>query len=74
MSNNNQIFAINRDEVMAIVEARHDNPHHILGMHQCLKDLYVNVFAPDVAQVFVVDIANGDENESEVIVSGFFPV
>ena len=74
MSNNNQIFAINRDEVMAIVEARHDNPHHILGMHQCLKDLYVNVFAPDVAQVFVVDIANGDEYETEEIVSGFYTV
>ena len=49
MTKNTEIFVLNQDEVMAITGARHGNPHHILGMHACLADVYVNAFLPDAA-------------------------
>ena len=55
MTKNTEIFVLNQDEVMAITGARHGNPHHILGMHACLADVYVNAFLPDAAEVYVVD-------------------
>ncbi len=50
------VFAINWMEVDALVKARHDDPHHILGMHECIDDLYVNALVPDAESVEVVDI------------------
>ena len=40
------VFAINWMEVDALAKAKHDNPHHILGMHECIDDLFVNAFRP----------------------------
>ena len=51
MTKNTEIFVLNQDEVMAITGARHGDPHHILGMHVCLADVYVNAFLPDAAEV-----------------------
>ena len=42
-------------EVEALVNARHDNPHHILGIHECLDDVYVNAFIPGAKVVTVID-------------------
>lgn len=49
------VFAINWMEVQALVNARHDNPHHILGIHECLDDVYVNAFIPGAKVVTVID-------------------
>lgn len=49
------VFAINWMEVEALVNARHDNPHHILGIHECLDDVYVNAFIPGAKVVTVID-------------------
>ena len=38
------VFAINWMEVDALVHARHENPHHILGMHECIDDVYINIY------------------------------
>ncbi len=55
------IFVLNQDEVMAILGANHGNPHHILGMHPCLNDVYVNAFIPDASEVYVVDMETNAE-------------
>ena len=49
------VFAINWMEVDALVKARHDDPHHILGMHECIDDIYVNVFQPTAKQITVIN-------------------
>ena len=41
-----EIFVLKSDEVAAITRGTHGNPHHILGMHQCLNDCYVNAYLP----------------------------
>ena len=42
MSKRKAVFAINWMEVDALVQGIHNNPHHILGMHECIDDLYIN--------------------------------
>ncbi len=75
MKTKKDVFAINWMEVDALVKARHDNPHHILGMHECIDDLYVNAFYPDMEEVKVVNMKNGKEYPMEAKrVSGFFSV
>jgi 1,4-alpha-glucan branching enzyme len=70
-----EIFVLNRDEVIAIAEARHGNPHHILGMHTCLNDVYVNTFIPGAAEVYVVDNNDKAEYKMETIYAdGFYTV
>ena len=61
MKHRQNVFAINWMEVEALVNAKHDNPHHILGIHECLNDVYVNVFIPDAKIVKIVDIESGKE-------------
>ena len=61
MKRRQNVFAINWMEVEALVNARHDNPHHILGMHECLDDVYINVFIPDAKVVKIVDVKGGKE-------------
>lgn len=46
MSKRKAIFAINWMEVDALVQGIHNNPHHILGMHECIDDLYINAYLP----------------------------
>ena len=55
MSKRKEVFAINWMEAQALVEARHDNPHHILGIHECLDDVYINVYMPNARSVSAVD-------------------
>lgn len=49
------IFVLKSDEIASITRATHGNPHHILGMHKCLKDCYVNAYLPGAASVSVMD-------------------
>lgn len=75
MSQKKEIFVLNNDEVKAIVDARHGNPHHILGMHVCLNDIFVNAFLPDAESVFVVNRTDETEYEMKKIdANGFFSV
>jgi len=59
MPRRKEVFAINRMEVDALLSARHDNPHHLLGIHECIDDVYVNVFLPDAKVVTITDITEG---------------
>ncbi|MBE5946036.1 MAG: 1,4-alpha-glucan branching protein GlgB [Lachnospiraceae bacterium] len=42
-------------EVDALVQGRHNNPHHILGIHECIDDVYINAYLPDAKVVTAVD-------------------
>ena len=53
------VFAINWMEVEALTKAEHDNPHHILGIHECIDDVFVNVYLPDAKVVKITDISEG---------------
>ncbi len=64
------VFAINWMEVEALVNAKHDNPHHILGIHECLDDVYINAFIPNAKVVNAVDKA---EKKSYSLVSERYP-
>ncbi len=69
------IFVLNQEEISAITSASHGNPHHILGMHACLNDVYVNAFLPEASEVFVVDKASKTEYPMHVeYADGFFTV
>lgn len=70
-----EIFVLKSEEIAAIARGTHGNPHHILGMHCCLDDCYVNAYYPDAEEVTVVRI--GDDAEfpmSETGAKGFFTV
>ena len=41
MAGRKAVFAINWMEVEALTKAKHDNPHHILGIHECIDDVFV---------------------------------
>ncbi len=57
MSKRKEVFAINWMEVEALVQGKHNNPHHILGMHECLDDVYINAYLPDAKVVTATDIS-----------------
>ena len=57
MSKRKEVFAINWMEVDALVQGKHNNPHHILGMHECIDDVYINVYLPDAKVVTAIDAA-----------------
>lgn len=57
MSKRKEVFAINWMEVEALVQGKHNNPHHILGMHECIDDVYINVYLPDAKVVTAIDTA-----------------
>ena len=70
-----EVFAINWLEVDALAKARHDDPHHILGMHECLDDLYIDVFMPNCKEVTVSNAMNGKVYTLEQQrVEGFYSV
>ena len=75
MAGRKAVFAINWMEVDALVHARHENPHHILGMHECIDDVYINVYLPDAK---IVKIKNLNTKKNHTLVServkGFFSV
>jgi len=55
MSRKKEVFAINWMEVDALVKGTHNNPHHILGMHECIDDVFINVYMPDAKVVTAID-------------------
>ncbi len=57
MSQRKEVFAINWMEVDAIVKGTHCNPHHILGMHECIDDVYINAYLPGAKVVTAIDTA-----------------
>ncbi|MBO5387879.1 MAG: 1,4-alpha-glucan branching protein GlgB [Lachnospiraceae bacterium] len=44
-------------EVDALVQGKHNNPHHILGMHECIDDVFINAYLPDAKVVTAIDTA-----------------
>ena len=57
MSKRKAVFAINWMEVDALVQGIHNNPHHILGMHECIDDLYINAYLPDAKVVNAIEVS-----------------
>ncbi|MGN0435073.1 MAG: 1,4-alpha-glucan branching protein GlgB [Wujia sp.] len=57
MSKRKEVFAINWMEVDALVQGIHNNPHHILGMHECIDDVFINVYMPGAKVVTAIDTA-----------------
>ena len=45
MARKKEVFAINLMEVQALRDGKHSDPHHILGMHECLDDVYINAYS-----------------------------
>ncbi len=58
MANKRPVFAINWAEVDSLVQGYHDNPHHLLGMHESMDDVYVNAYIPGAESVTVVSKTN----------------
>ncbi|MCR4608645.1 MAG: 1,4-alpha-glucan branching protein GlgB [Eubacterium sp.] len=75
VSKRRAVFAINWMEVEALVQAKHDNPHHILGIHECIDDVYVNAYIPGAKVVTAIDTED-KKNYSLVSerVEGFFSI
>ncbi|QNM00753.1 1,4-alpha-glucan branching protein GlgB [Wujia chipingensis] len=75
MSKRKAVFAINWMEVDALVQGIHNNPHHILGMHECIDDLYINAYLPGAK---VVNAIEASTKKKYTLVServpGFFSV
>ncbi|MDO5155689.1 MAG: 1,4-alpha-glucan branching protein GlgB [Eubacteriales bacterium] len=60
MANRKPVFAINWNEVEALVAGMHDNPHHILGMHETTDGVYINAYFPGAKKVVAVKKATGE--------------
>ena len=75
MGNKRPIFAINWNEVNMLVEGCHDNPHHILGMHESIDGVYINAYFPGAESVKVIakDGKHTYDLNSERV-AGFFSV
>lgn len=75
MSRRKEVFAINWMEVDALVQGKHNNPHHILGMHECIDDVFINVYLPDAKVVTAIDTATKKKYTlASERVPGFFSV
>lgn len=73
MGNKRPVFAINWKEVDMLVKGCHDNPHHILGMHESIDGVYINAFFPGAESVKAV--AKGKKKKYDLVserVAGFF--
>ena len=57
MSKRKAVFAINWMEVDALVQGIHNNPHHILGMHECIDDLYINAYLLGAKVVNAIEVS-----------------
>ena len=75
MTRRKEVFAINWMEVEALVKGVHNNPHHILGMHECIDDVFINAYLPSAKAVTAIDTAT---KKRHTLVSdrvpGFFSV
>ena len=75
MTNRKEVFAINWMEVEALVKGIHNNPHHILGMHECLDDVYINAYLPNAKVVTAIDTATKKRHTLvDERVPGFFSI
>lgn len=75
MANKRPVFAINWAEVDSLVTGCHDNPHHLLGMHESMDDVYVNAYIPGAESVTVVSKTNKKRYKlTSDRVPGFFSV
>lgn len=75
MSNKRAVFAINWAEVESLAAGRHDNPHHILGMHESTDGVYINAYIPGAESVTAVSTNTKDTfNLTSDRVPGFFTV
>lgn len=75
MANKRPVFAINWTEVESLVAGCHDNPHHVLGMHETIDGVYINAYFPGAESV--VAVSKNTKNTYELTserVSGFFSV
>lgn len=75
MVNKRPVFAINWAEVETLVAGCHDNPHHILGMHESVDGVYINVYFPGAEKI--VAVAKNTKRTYELVsdrVGGFFTV
>lgn len=54
MADRRPVFAINWTEVEALEQGCHDNPHHLLGMHETVDGVYINAFMQGVKRVFAI--------------------
>lgn len=68
-----KIFVLKSDEIASITRATHGDPHHILGMHACLSDCYVNAYLPGAAAVSVMD-GEQEYPMKEIGTQGFYTV
>lgn len=75
MSNKRPVFAINWNEVNMLVEGRHDNPHHLLGMHETVDGVFINAYFPGAESVKAIAKTSKDTYElKSERVAGFFSV
>lgn len=75
MANRKPVFAINWTEVDSLVAGKHDNPHHILGMHETSDGVYINAYFPGAESVTAVKRANKEKYELiSDKVAGFYSI
>ena len=75
MANRKPVFAINWTEVDSLVAGNHDNPHHILGMHETTDGVYINAYFPGAESVKAVKKTSKEVYELvSDRVAGFFSV
>lgn len=75
MSNRKPVFAINWKEVESLAAGCHDNPHHILGMHESIDGVYINAYFPGAESVTAV--CKISQTKYELVsdrVNGFYSV
>lgn len=75
MTKKKPVFAINWSEVDSLAVGSHDNPHHILGMHETASGIFINAYFPGAKSVKAVRKA--DKKKYQLVserVAGFFSV
>ncbi len=55
MANKKRVFAINWSEVDSLAAGYHDNPHHILGMHETTDGVFINAYFPGASGVAAIN-------------------
>lgn len=66
---------LNQEEIYAIENALHNNPHHILGVQTDGKDTWVNAYFPDAVSMKCISRKDGKEVEMEPVDAyGFYTV
>ena len=75
MANKRPVFAINWTEVEALAAGCHDNPHHILGIHETTDGVYINAYFPGAKSVTAVSKSTKDTYAlTSDRINGFFTV